>query len=217
MPAVPPPVPNAPLPVRRRILDAAFTAFMHSGYEGASTAEIARLAKVSKRDLYAHFPGKQAMLAACVTERAHRMRRPLLLPAPQDPSSLRETLVQYGMAVVRELSQPEVLATYRLAVLNAETAPDVALTLDQLGRADATGALTALLLTACRQGLLHGAEPEEMALIFNAILMRGGIQIRMLMRVANAPAEKDIRQRAEVAATCLWRLFGVMGPFDVDI
>src|SRR5258708_6745996 len=69
------------LTIRERILEAAFTAFMRFGYGGTSTAQIARLARVSKRDLYANFGSKQAMLASCVTERAERMRRPLELPA----------------------------------------------------------------------------------------------------------------------------------------
>jgi len=207
---------DAPSPLRSRILDAAFTAFMRSGYEGASTAEIARLAKVSKRDLYALFPAKQAMLAACVTERAERMRRPLRLPPPTDRVGLHETLVRYGMGVVRELSQPEVLATFRLAIMNAETAPDVGSTLDRLGRTEATAALTGLFQAACERGLLAGAEPGEMAFLFNAVLMGGGLQIRMLMRVADAPTEDEARQRAEAAASTVERLFSRRPASDVE-
>ena len=84
---------------RDRILEAAFDAFMRFGYSGASTAQIARLARVSKRDLYAHFGSKQAMLAACVSERAGRMRQPLSLPTPTDRKGLHETLIQFGTAV----------------------------------------------------------------------------------------------------------------------
>jgi len=39
--------------VRGRILDAAFAAFMKSGYATASMLEIATRARVSKRELYA--------------------------------------------------------------------------------------------------------------------------------------------------------------------
>src|SRR5215469_8391229 len=39
--------------VRERILEAAFAAFMKSGYAAASTLEIATRARVSKRELYA--------------------------------------------------------------------------------------------------------------------------------------------------------------------
>jgi AcrR family transcriptional regulator len=199
---------ETPASTRHRILDAAFTAFMQLGYDGTSTAEIARLAHVSKRDLYVHFANKQAMLEACVTTRAERMRRPLTLPVPSHPAALREALVQYGMTVVREISQPEVLATFRLAILNAETAPDVALTLDRFGRAEATRALIALLRVVGERGLLAGAEPEVMAEVYVGVLMQGGILVRMLMRVAQPPSEADARYRAELATTTLWRLYG---------
>jgi AcrR family transcriptional regulator len=195
--------------IRRRILDAAFTAFMRSGYDGAKTSEIARLARVSKRDLYAHFPGKQAMVAACVTERAERMRGPLNLPVPDNPAALRQTLINYGAAVLRELGRPEVLATYRLAILNAETAPDVGATLDRFGRAEATGGLVALLRAVRDRGLLAGAEPEPMSEVFLGVLMQGAILVRMLMRVVEPPNEAEARRRAALAADSLWRLYGV--------
>jgi AcrR family transcriptional regulator len=203
---------SAGLPsIRERILDAAFNAFMRFGYGGASTSRIARLARVSKRDLYAHFGSKQAMLAGCVAERAERMRQPLTLPTPTDQDSLQRTLVAFGMAVVRELSRPEVLATYRLAILEAENAPDVAITLDRQGRGANAEALTGLLTVARAQGLLAGGEPTEMAGLFLSLLMGGGLLVRMLMRVAAAPTEAEARQRAETAAGSLFGLYGVAG------
>jgi AcrR family transcriptional regulator len=200
-------MPDASSSIRGRILDAAFAAFMRSGYQGASTAEIARLARVSKRDLYAHFPGKQAMLAACVIERSELLRAPLNLTIPTTPAALRATLVQYGKTVVCELTRPEVIATYRLAVLNAESAPEVAETLNVSGRTAAISDLAALLRAVCEQGLLTGADPEEMAEVFYGVLMKGALLIRLLMRVAEPPAEADAWHRAELAATSLIRLY----------
>jgi AcrR family transcriptional regulator len=197
--------------VRERILDAAFNAFMRLGYGGASTAQIARLARVSKRDLYAQFGSKQAMLAGCVAERAERMRRPLTPPTPTDWDSLHRILIEFGIAVVREVSRPEVLATYRLAILEAENAPDVALTLDRQGRAANTQALIELLTMARGQGLVSGGEPADMAGLFLAVLMSGGVLVRMLMRVAAPPSEEEAKQRAETAANCLLRLHGRPG------
>jgi TetR/AcrR family transcriptional regulator, mexJK operon transcriptional repressor len=55
-------------PHRQRILDAASDVFLESGFEQTSTAEIARRAKVSKRELYFHFADKRALLAAVITE-----------------------------------------------------------------------------------------------------------------------------------------------------
>lgn len=203
-----------PQGIRERILDAAFNAFMRLGYGGASTSQIARLAHVSKRDLYAHFGSKQAMLTGCVAERAARMRRPLGLPTPTDREGLRRTLVEFGMATVRELSAPEVLATYRLAILEAENAPDVASTLDRHGRAANAEALVDLLTAAHRGGLLGPGEPDEMAWLFLAVLMGGGLLVRMLMGVATPPTEADAAQRAETAAATLFRQYGTTARED---
>jgi AcrR family transcriptional regulator len=58
--------------VRKRILGAALSAFMEGGYAQTSTLEIATRARVSKRELYSLFGNKEAMLVACITERARR-------------------------------------------------------------------------------------------------------------------------------------------------
>src|SRR5258708_2200194 len=71
--------------VRERILDAAFSAFMERGFAETSTLEIATRARASKRELYAHFGGKQDMLMACIGERAKRLKMPEDLPPPTNP------------------------------------------------------------------------------------------------------------------------------------
>ena len=69
------PVPAAPdNRMHERILGAAFKAFTEDGYAGTSTLDIATRAKVSKRDLYANFGSKHAVLVACIKSRADRMR-----------------------------------------------------------------------------------------------------------------------------------------------
>ncbi len=61
--------------VRDRILEAAFAAFIKSGYAKTSTLEIATRARVSKRELYALVGNKQEMLISCISERAKRLER----------------------------------------------------------------------------------------------------------------------------------------------
>ncbi len=69
-----------------RILGAAFKAFTEDGYAGTSTLDIATRAKISKRDLYANFGSKHAVLVACIMSRAERMR-PAAGPAyPTQPA-----------------------------------------------------------------------------------------------------------------------------------
>src|SRR5258708_30208223 len=74
--------------VRERILEAAFAAFMKSGYATTSTLEIATRARVSKRELYALVGNKQEMLIACISEPARRLDLPADLPVLRDPETL---------------------------------------------------------------------------------------------------------------------------------
>ena len=207
MPTSNQPAPAEPPSLRERILSAAFQTFMDHGYAGASTLDIARLAKVSKRDLYAQFNSKQAMLAACIASRAERMRLPLHLPVPRDRAALLATLIAFGMTVAREVSRPEVLAVYRLALTEAENSPEVARTLDGLGRAATREALSRMLAGAQASGLLGAGKPGEMADDFTAILWRGGLVLRLLLRIAPPPGARECERRARAAADALLRLY----------
>ena len=68
--------------IRQRVLEAAFTLFRENGFSSTSMLDIVTCARVSKRDLYALFNNKHAVLAACISERAQRMRRPLDTTTP---------------------------------------------------------------------------------------------------------------------------------------
>src|ERR1700730_8988564 len=97
-------------PVRRRLLDAAFSAFMESGFAETSTLEIATRARVSKRELYTLFRSKQEMLAACIGERAKRLQMPEDLPEPHDRETLARVFSTFGTQLLREISDPAVIA-----------------------------------------------------------------------------------------------------------
>ncbi len=193
--------------LRERIMGAAFDAFMAHGYAGASTLDIASRARVSKRDLYTHFGSKQAMLAACIAERTDRMRMPLDLPQPRDRDALVGALVTFGATLLREVSRPEVLAVFRLTFAEAEHAPDIARTLDDLGRVATGKALARMLAGAQASGLLGHGEPTEMADDFTAILWRGGLLTRLLARIAAAPGARECERRARAATEALLRLY----------
>ncbi len=102
--------------VRKRILEAAFAAFMESGYATTSTLEIATRARVSKRELYALVGNKQEMLIACISERAKRVDVPADLPVLRDRKALEQVLTSFGTKLVREVSDPTVIAVFRLAI-----------------------------------------------------------------------------------------------------
>jgi AcrR family transcriptional regulator len=194
--------------VRDRILCAAFEGFLREGYHGTSTLDIATRAKVSKRDLYAQFGSKLGILAAAVAERTRRMQVPLSLPTPRDRTALAAMLTMFGAAVLREVTRPEVLALYRLAVAEAERSPDLARTLDAGGRAAVQARLIDLLGRAQAAGLVGTGDLEQMAGQFVSLLW-GALLIRLLLGVAELPEPEAIERRAEAATQALLALYPV--------
>jgi AcrR family transcriptional regulator len=193
---------NSTKSVRERVLHAAFDAFMAHGYERASTLEIATRASVSKRELYALFDNKQAMLAACIAERAKRMRLPLELPAARDRQALAITLAAFGTAVLRGASHPAVLAVYRLAIAEAGRSPEVAQVLNTVGRKANQAALADLLAVAQTHGLLGAGEAAKMATQFFALLW-GDLFPQLLLGVTDPPSPQEIERRARTATETL--------------
>lgn len=53
---------------RQDILDQAVGIFLDQGYAGTSMADVARAIGMQKASLYHHFPSKEALFIACVTE-----------------------------------------------------------------------------------------------------------------------------------------------------
>jgi AcrR family transcriptional regulator len=184
--------------VRGRILAAAFAAFMANGYAATSTLEIATRARVSKRDLYALVGNKQEMLMACIAERAKRFRVPADLPVPRDRKSLGRLLAAFGARLLHEVSEPKVIAVFRLAVAEAANAPEVARTLDSTGREAGRTALRNIMQQGRASGLLDG-RPAELAEQFRALLW-GDLMVSLLLGVAERPNEREIARRARAAA-----------------
>jgi AcrR family transcriptional regulator len=194
-----------PQPARERILRAAMESFTEHGYAEASTLKIATRAQVSKRELYALFGSKQAMLAACVADRAARMRMPDQLPRPGDREELAAVLAGLGATVLREVGDPAVMAVFRLAITEAQRAPEVAATL-QTARQAVRTTVREILAQARSAGLVASDDADAMAGRYLALLW-GDLMMGLLLRLRAAPDATEIGQRAKAAADDLLRLF----------
>ena len=194
-----------PQPVRERILHAAMEAFMELGYAEASTLKIATQAQVSKRELYSLFGNKQAMLAACIADRAGRMRPPAELPPPRNRDELVEMLSTLGATVLREVSHPGVMAVFRLAITEAQRAPEVAETLE-MARESTRTTVQNIVLQAQAAGLIGAGDPAEMGGRYLALLW-GDLIVSILLRVREAPGAAEIERRVRGAAEDFLRLY----------
>ena len=192
-------------PVRQRILDAAFSAFMESGFAETSTLEIATRARVSKRELYALVGSKQEMLMACIGERAKRLQVPTDLPELHDRESLARVLATFGTQLLREVSDPTVIAVFRLAIAEAVRAPEVAQALSSIAVETSRAASREIMTRAQSAGLLS-SQPAEMAEHFSGLLW-GNLMMSLLLRVADRPSPREITRRARDATAAFLKLY----------
>ena len=190
--------------MRERILTAAFEAFHEKGYAATSTLEIATRARVSKRDLYALVGNKQQMLIAAIGERARRFGAPADMPVLRDRATLVQVLTAFGTRFVREVSDPGVVGVFRLAIAEAAQAPEVARTLESLGRETSRAALRHIMTQAHAAGLIEG-RPADLAEQFAGLLWRD-LLVSLLLGVVERPNVRAVEARAREAADALLRL-----------
>jgi AcrR family transcriptional regulator len=206
-PGIPPTPQNA---VCGRIIAAAFEAFMANGYANTSMHAIATRAKVSKRDLYANYPNKQALLVTCIANRAARMRLAPDLPAPRTREELASTLTSFGATVIREVTQPAVMTIYRLAISEAVRSPDVAAILNT-SRSVNRNALAELLARAQAAGVLSPGDPQHMMEQFFALLW-GDLMLNRLLGAIDVPKPAEIDRRAREATAAFLKLHAKPAP-----
>ena len=193
-------------PRRKAILAAAYDVLMEQGYAGASTLEIARRAKVPKRELYAEFGSKSGILEALIAATAARMQLPLAPAELTDRASLAAALTRYGVTALTELTHPAVIAINRLAVAEAGTSPELGRILDGQGREPNRKVLGLLFGRARAAGFVGDSDPDQMAGAFFSLLF-GDLMLRLMLGVIAPPRPPEIRRRAERATQAVLTLF----------
>lgn len=91
-----------------RIVAAALEVFSESSFRDATTDEIARRAHVSKRDIYAAFPNKHAILLAVIDMVLQADEQKLLkvILLTREAASLQDRLEVIGLALINEILSP---------------------------------------------------------------------------------------------------------------
>jgi AcrR family transcriptional regulator len=190
--------------IRERVLRAAFTLFREHGFSSTSMLDIVTRARVSKRDLYALFKNKHAVLAACIGEHAQQMRRPLegASPVPQTRDALAALLVEFGVSILQTLCHPNALTVFRLAIAESDRVPEIGRTLESNGREANQKVLIELIKKGQAHRLINAGDPAVLASRYIAVL-GADLLIRLLMRVREAPTQREIEARARAATETL--------------
>lgn len=147
---------------RARILDAATEAFLESGYEITSTAEIARRARVSKRELYTWFQDKRDILAAVITE----LQSGIQSQANASWSSngdVREVLTKAGTELLRFINSERFGKLFRIVAAESFRDPVSSRKFYLLGPAMGRKNTAAFLRRHMAAGNLRSADPLQAA------------------------------------------------------
>jgi hypothetical protein len=118
---------------------------------------------------------------------------------------LASTLTSFATNLLREVSHPSVIATFRLAIAEATRSPEIAQALDVAGRDATRGALAELLAKAQSNGLIGSGEPIEMATQYLGLLWES-LMVGLLLGVAATPKPAEAERRATKATAAFMQL-----------
>lgn len=193
-------------PRRSAILQAAFDVFVEKGFDAATTAEIVRRAKTSKRTLYAHFASKQDILVALVRYGSAKMQPSPDLPEPQDRAQFLTVLELFGRGFLTEFLHPERTAMYRLAIAEAGRGGDsVARELDAHGRQPVMRAVTRFFDQAAARGIVRPDDIGMLIGVFFSVLI-GFTQLQALLATDPPLTSDAIIERAALARRAVERM-----------
>jgi AcrR family transcriptional regulator len=100
-----------------RIITASLEVFSEFSFQDATTGEIARRARVSKRDIYAHFPDKHALLIATLNKALQSEFSNITetIAETQNVRSLQKRLEIIGLMLINEVTSVAMSVLTRLA------------------------------------------------------------------------------------------------------
>jgi TetR/AcrR family transcriptional regulator, mexJK operon transcriptional repressor len=174
---------------RQRILDAASDVFLECGFEQTSTAEIARRAKVSKRELYFYFADKRALLAAVITELQSSMQS--RMDVRWSSNEDMETILRKSAAAIHAFILSERFGKLvRIVAAESYHDPDVAKQFFELGPLAGRKATAKFLKAQMEQGRLRKADPIKAADDFLDLVVGAQLMTAVVLGQVDPAARK---------------------------
>jgi AcrR family transcriptional regulator len=190
---------------RERIIRSAADAFLEQGFAQTSTAEIARRARVSKRELYLHFVDKRALLSAAITELQADMRSRMELRWSSN-DDLAVVLRRAATVILGLILSDRFGKLFRIVAAESHHHPAIARQFLELGPIRGRKATAEFFKRQMANGKLRKASPLRAADDFLDIV----VSARLLTAVAVGQASKAQSMRAHVkhAVEVFLKLYG---------
>ncbi|MDP3737244.1 MAG: TetR/AcrR family transcriptional regulator [Hyphomonadaceae bacterium] len=193
-----------PDPWDEKVLSAAFDAFAAKGFDGASMAEIATLAGVSKRTVYERYKDKAHLFRALL---AWGCRGNLPLEPPSTDLDAEEALVRQAEAVLAAMMRPESIDLARIVIAATPRFPELGALFDDMTRTASLRIVKALARRLARDGRIATANADQVAADFIGLL-RGDAYYRALLGVAPVLPQPKVKVEARRAVKTLLAAYG---------
>ena len=160
---------------------------------------IAARAGVSKRTVYSHFPGKDALFAAVMG--SHCDRAVGLDTCQLDPDGdPRSELTDLGVRFLSLVTSPTAVALFRTVVAEADRFPELGRTFFESGPKRWLATLAPFLKAQDERGRLRVADPEAAASTL-LYMLKDPLHLRCILGVQQEVSEAEIRSHVDHALT----------------
>jgi TetR/AcrR family transcriptional regulator, mexJK operon transcriptional repressor len=173
-----------------RLLDVAAEVFMEMGYQGASTAEIARRAQASKATFYARFANKEKLFLAVLRKRTDEVFQHHAAVYAID-APIRDTLLNIAEVILGVVLSPRHLALLRIVQIESPRYPELGKTLYELGPGRSAKLLAAYLRDQTNLGTLRLQNPELAAEQFIDLVAGSPLRKALLGVDLNSPKSEQ--------------------------
>lgn len=195
------------IPAKRlQILEGARRIFRARGFDGASMADIAKAAGVSKGTLYVYFESKEELFKELVLEDRRRSAEQIV-PLDTQDSDPQRVLGAFGRSIVEMLVKPEHIAMARMVMAASEQFPAVGRVFYEAGPGHGIARLALYIETLANAGRLSVADPHLAAAHFLE-LCQGTIVKPRFFGITAAPSPEAIDQTVDAAVAVFMAAYG---------
>jgi AcrR family transcriptional regulator len=191
---------------RRQIMDGAREVFLAQGFDGASMAEIARAAGVSKGTLYVYFDSKERLFEA-ITHEACAVQAEGVFSFDHADHDVAAVLTRTGRGFIKFLARPGGMSALRTVISIAERMPEIGAEFYDSGPAKGIALLQAYLEAQVAAGVLAIDDCEVAAAQFvdacGSLVMK-----QLLFNARPAPSDERIDHIVGTAVRVFMAAYG---------
>ena len=190
----------------RALREAAEAVFLRDGYADAHMDEVARVAGMSKRTLYQHYPSKEALFEAVMQDSL----RPIGIdPAWEHEPDLGAALRGMLLTLTRHLFEPRQVAIFRLVIAGVNRAPELADAFHRAGPGRGADSIERRLAAEIAKGRLWLSDARNGARMLFGIAI-GAAHMALLLGLPGPPPEAEMERLVRDAVEVFLR--GALRP-----